>query len=455
MRHTGRKRFWKRMSILTLLSVFAVGSFAGVSQQVHAVEQKSAKLLSEQQAVEAAKKWMDIPAGYQYSYGLYFEPYEEDKTPYGAWFLAWHHPDGSFISYKIHPVSSRLLSYDRYDNDTKPAGTAPPIQKQMARERALQFLAKFVPSEERAKLMEPEECTYTRYGSPRYGIKFKRVENSIPFKNNSIDVVLGGDGKLLHFVRHWYEGEVPDASKIMAEKAARELLEQNAEPTLYYRETPDNLQGKYKQKYMLVYDYLRGDPQFVDAISGVMVDKYGTLAKPKQPIKSLKDLPLVAAPKEGNGIKGTFTLEQAKAAAIHFLQTTLKDQLDHVYLEPEIIPRSADWKDYSFKFSWLHKGTLVEYATFEVRVNPDTAESHFRGEHPLPPVIDDNNAQRVDVATAKKTEQTVKKSLELFYFQSNQYDDEAKEPKALLLYRFVHEPGFVDGHTGKWISLSD
>lgn len=453
MKQSSTKGFWKRLSILLLLSLLVLGNIADESTLVQAAEQKSEKILSEQEAIEYAKKWVTIPEGYEYGYGEYIEPYD-DFTPYAGWGLSWHRSDKSSIGFKIHPVSGNLLSYHQYDDkDSEAPGPATTNSKQIALEGVLQFLTKVIPSEERAKLIEPDEVDYKSDGT--YYFKFQRVENGIPFKDNYIAVIARGDGKVLRFNRLWYEGELPDASQIISEKEARELLEQKTEPTMYYKSFSS---GDHEEKYMLVYDYLPTDPQMVDAISGVMIDGEGAVAKPKQPIKILKEMPSASVPKAGSQKDGAFTREQAEAGAIHLLQTTLRDQLANIYmLDPQpydggLRGKETNWRDYKVHFGWLKNGLLIEGARFKVSVNPYSGSSIIGDDQLPPPVILDNNMQRVDLAFAKKTEQAVKKSLELYYLLPDLDFNEVEEPKPRLVYRLSGDKGVVDAHTGKWIS---
>ncbi|NRS17721.1 hypothetical protein HP398_14900 [Brevibacillus sp. HB1.4B] len=455
MKQRSTKGFWKRLSILLLLSLLVLGNIADESTLVQAAEQKSEKILSEQEAIEYAKKWVTIPEGYEYGYGNYYEPYE-DYIPYAGWSLIWNKSDQSSIMYVIHPVSGNLLRYQYHGEHSEAPGPATANRKQIALEGVMKFLTKVIPLEERAKLTLLEEGDFESNNSETYYFKFQRVENGIPFKDNGITVTMRGDGKVLRFNRLWYEGELPDASQIISEKEARELLEQKTEPTMYYKSFSS---GDHEEKYMLVYDYLPTDPQMVDAISGVMIDGKGAVAKPKQPIKILKEMPSASAPKAGSQKDGGFTREQAEASAIHLLQTTLRDQLADIYmLDPQpydggLRGKETNWRDYKVHFGWLKNGLLIKNARFEVSVNPYSGNSNI-GDDELPsPVILDNNMQRVDLAFAKKTEQAAKKSLELYYLLPDKDFNEVEEPKPRLVYRLSGDKGFVDAHTGKWISF--
>ncbi|MFP3387486.1 YcdB/YcdC domain-containing protein [Brevibacillus sp. SIMBA_040] len=456
MKISDRKGFWKAPSILLLSSVLILGIIEDGRALAQAAEQKTEKILSEQEAIAFAKKWMAVPARFEYDYGVYAEPYEVLRTPYGAWVLHWTHPNHSRILYKIHPVSGHLLNYDYIDEKSETTVPITTKRKQIALEGALQFLTKVMTSEERTQLAEPQEGMYRSDNSEPYHFIFDRVKKGVPFKGNYIAVTVRGDGKVLGFKRIWSEGEMPDTSRIISEKEARELLEQNTEPTMHYKRV---YSGNDESKYMLVYDYLPTDPQFVDAISGEMIDENGRVAKPK-PIKSLKEMPPVAAPTEGKGFSGVFTYEQAKESAIHYLQTTYPDLQDDIYMldsqsdDIDSYDGKPRWQDYFVKFGWLKNGILVgdRDSNFSLYVTPRTGESGY-GKNPLaPPVIDDNNKQIVDMASAKKTEQSMKKSLELYYFQPKRDVDEDEEPKPRLVYRLSGDNGVVDAHTGKWIS---
>lgn len=456
MNRSDRKGFWKGSSILLLSSVLILGIIEDGGTLVQAADQKSNKILSEQEAIKFAKKWMDVPARFEYDYGVYAEPYEVLRTPYGAWVLHWTHPNHSRILYKIHPVSGQLLNYDYLDEKSETTDPITTKRKQIALEGAMQFLTNVMTPEEREKLGEPQEGNFWSNNTEPYYFTFQRVEKGVPFKENYISVIARGDGKVLSFKRIWSEGEMPDASKIISEKKARELLEQNTKPTMHYKRV---YSGNDESKYMLVYDYLPTDPQFVDAISGEMIDGNGRVANPKR-IKSLKEMPPVAAPTEGKGFSGVFTYEQAKESAIHYLQTKYPDLQADIYMldsqsdDIDSYDGKPRWQDYFVDFGWLKNGILVgdRDSNFTLYVTPLTGGSGLMRDKLDPPVIDDNNMQRVDMATAKKTEQSMKKSLELYYFQPKRDVDEDEEPKPRLVYRLSGAKGVVDAHTGKWIS---
>lgn len=453
MKKRERKRFWKGTSLLLLSSVLVLGTIEGT--RVQAAEQQEEKILTEQEAIEFAKKWMPIPAGYEYGNGYYIEPYGGLRIPYGAWNLSWRHPDHSSIIYKIQPVTGQLLGYYYHPNYYQSTGPATTKKKEIALEGALEFLTKVISPEDRAKLTAPERGMYKSGGPETYDFSFQRVENGIPFRKNWIDLSAREDGKILKFNLVWSEGEVPDASQIISEKEARELLEQKTQPTMHYKSVSI---GEYESKYMLVYDYLPTDSQLVDAISGEMIDSEGAVAKPRPPIKRLKEMPPVPAPKEGRGIDGVFTREQAEASAIHFLQTTNRDQLADIYMidpqpyDGEARDGKANYWDYKVHFGWLKNGILIRDSGFYVAVNPQTGESSVGKKNELhPPEIVDNNTQIVDLAFARRTEQAANQSLELYYFQPKKDISEVEEPKPRLVYRLTGEYGIVDAHTGEWL----
>ncbi|MFP3393380.1 YcdB/YcdC domain-containing protein [Brevibacillus sp. SIMBA_040] len=455
MKKRGKKVFWSGSSILLISLVLVLGNIEDGRALVQAAEQKSKKILSEQEAIEFAKKWITIPLGYEFRWGEYVEPYGALRTPNGAWFLHFFHSDESSIMYKIHPVSGQLEGYAYHTNKSVTNRPTTTNREKIASDAALQFLTKVIPSEERAKLTARKEGMYESDGSEPYFFGFQRVENGFPLKNNLIGVTVAGDGKVLNFYRLWYEGELPDTSQVISEKKARELLEQKTEPTMYYKSISS---GDGESKYMLVYDYLPTDPQLVDAISGEMIDGKGALAKPRKPIKSLKEMPLIPAPKEGSGVNGMLTREQAEASAIHFLQTKRRDQLADIYML-DSQPRDGDmsdwgkyWWDYQVYFGWLKNGIQIKDEPFIIHVNAKTGYSSTAGQQIHPPVIVDNNMQRVDMAFAKKTEQAVKKSLNLYYFLPVNDENGGEESKARLVYSICGDAGVVDAHTGKWIS---
>lgn len=457
-----RKNVRTLVSLLLLFVSFVFGNSVEGASRVYAAEQQSKKILTEDEAIRFAQEWLPIPAGYTYGYGNYVEPDGEIETPYGAWYLYWSKGDQDSISYKIHPATGQLL---RYLNQNQISATPAPVnadRQRVARERSNQFLVHVIPPEERSKLQAPSESIIKSDSPETYRFVYKRIENSIPFDGNYIVISVSGDGKILSFKRLWYEGELPDASRVISEENARELLQQNTEPTLIYRDKPEYFKSdsSNEQKYMLVYEYQSKDPQLVDAITGEMVDANAEPAKPKQTINRLKAMALAVPPNTGSGEDGVFTREQAEASALHFVQKTFSAQLENLYM---LNPQPYEWStsallahrmSYEVHFGWLKNGIPVKDATFQVRVSPRKGSASFVDKEPVqPPIIVDNDPRRVDVVTAKKTEQAMNPVLKLYYKQPFGFDEETGEPKPILVYSLTGDGGIVDGHTGKWISF--
>lgn len=457
-----RKTVQTLVSLLLLTVSFVYGATAEGTPLVYAAEQKSEKIISEDEAIHFAKKWLPIPAGYTYGYGNYVEPDGEIETPYGAWSLYWSKGDSDSIIYKIHPVTGQLLYYF---NQNQISATPAPVnadRQRVAREGADQFLAHVIPPEERSKLTAPSESIVKSDSPETYRFVYKRIENGIPFDGNYIGISVSGDGKILRFKRLWYEGELPEASRVISEAKARELLQQNTEPTLIYRDKPEYFKSdsSNEQKYMLVYEYQRKDPQLVDAITGEMVDANAEPAKPKRTINSLKAMAPAVPSNTGSGEGGVFTREQAEASALHLVQKTFSAQLENLYM---LNPQPYEWRisdllahrmSYEVHFGWLKNGIPIKDATFQVRVSPRKGSASFVDKEPVqPPVIVDNDPRRVDVATAKKTEQAMNPVLKLYYKQPFGFNEETGEPKPILVYSLWGDGGVVDGHTGTWISF--
>ncbi|MDR7314596.1 YcdB/YcdC domain-containing protein [Brevibacillus nitrificans] len=331
-----RKNVHTLVSLLLLFVSFVFGNSVEGASRVYAAEQQSEKILTEDEAIRFAQKWLPISAGYTYKYGNYVEPGGEIETPYGAWYLYWSRADDDSIIYKIHPVTGKLLYYQNQISTTSALSNAD--RQPVARERADQFLAHVIPPEQRSKLTEPRGSIVKSDSSETYLFVYKRVENNIPFDSNWIGISVSGDAKILRFKRLWYEGELPDPSSIIPEAKAHELLQQNKEPTLIYRNKEETFRQvePINQKFMLVYEYQRTDPQMVDAITGEMVNAKGEVTKPKQKIKSLKEMAPAQAQKAGKGDGGVFTRQQAEENALHFVQTAFPGQLVDLYrLDPQ------------------------------------------------------------------------------------------------------------------------
>lgn len=269
-----KKQSWKFAAGLTTVIMLSAGfDLMGVKvgiPAVHAVEQQPKSILSQEEAIRYAKKWLEIPDEYDLVMAQYMEPDDAPEITYPVWALTWGKDDVGFMFIRLDPVSGNLLKLRtvNYKGDSGKPGAK--ISGKEALEKAKQFLERVTTQEERNKMSQPHEPTFNE-ASGKYHISFERVENGIPFFENWMRMDVTPEGEVVSFTRQWYDGELQDASQVIAEKVAQELLENGAAPSLLYRKVSD--------EFALVYQYNLTDPQYVDAKSGTVINALGKPAE--------------------------------------------------------------------------------------------------------------------------------------------------------------------------------
>lgn len=296
---------------LLLGSAFAVFPAPGVTPAAQAAEQK--KELSREAAIQLVQQQIGIPEGYK----LQDSYYEEVGVNAPIWHLNWSKDRNQFIFAGVNASTGKIQHFSRYERNAL-AVPEDALDPEEARKAAVRYLERLTSADERAKLSEaneyPEVSSYYLSES-KYSFTFVRVENGLPFLENVIRISLNSRGELESFSRDWYEGELAAPGKTISLEEAEQKLAEGMAPSLIYSQRLHlfGLEAEDGQP-TLVYQYNAEDPQFVDAVSGEVINALGKPAKPR------KVVPLGTSTAASAQEKPLITREEAQQIADQLIQ---------------------------------------------------------------------------------------------------------------------------------------
>lgn len=294
-----------------LSSTLAVFPAPGAAPVVHAAEQK--REVSRESAIQLVQQRIGIPEGYK----LENAQYEDQAVDAPIWNLVWSKGRDQMIFISLNASTGKIQQFSRYEQTVEaPAGT---LDLEEARRTAIRYLETLTSPEERAKLSEANEyAEIPPYypGNPERSFTFTRVENGLPFLENGFRISLNSRGELEFFSRQWYEGELPAPARTISLEEAEQKLADGMAPSLLYsrRSSLGGLDNGGSGKQTLVYQYNPLDPQFVDAVSGEVINAHGKPAKPQ------KIEPLGTSTADPDREQPLITREQAQQIADQLIQ---------------------------------------------------------------------------------------------------------------------------------------
>lgn len=281
-----RKKSWMitagvTSAVLLIPSFSTLGLPFAVTSAVHAAG-KQTKELSKEEAIQHVQKLISIPSHFKLERANYQGAERYPFLNQATWRLSWDGENDAGIYITLDAVTGNLLQYSRYGDESVPS--VKKVSEEAALEAAKKFLESVTSDQERKKLSDANEYgigqSYAT-GYVHHPFYFARIENDIPFLENGFRVVVDEKGEVVQFSRTWYEDPLPDAKPTLSLEEAEEKMT-DAAPSLVYKSI-SSITGNYlddRYQYQLVYQYNRTDPQFVDAMSGDMINAQGTVAQP-------------------------------------------------------------------------------------------------------------------------------------------------------------------------------
>ncbi|MDC0762247.1 hypothetical protein POF51_16185 [Brevibacillus sp. AG] len=258
-------------SAILMTTVFASVGEESLTTVVHAAAEKT---LSEEEAIALAKKQLMLSGEYKLEMAKLEDSYEH-LWQKAMWNSIWNKKDGGSIYVQQDARTGTIWNYTYPVAEEDLGSNEKKLTEDQTIQVATQFLERVATEEERSRLSKPNEYPdpYVNYYSAKKGtiVNFTRIENGIPFLENGFRFRVGSNGEVIGFERHWSEGKLPDASKVIEITEAEKKWDEGAFPSFFYKDMSSRVQ-KESESYQLVYDFQRIDPQVVDAITGKMLD---------------------------------------------------------------------------------------------------------------------------------------------------------------------------------------
>ncbi|UIO41370.1 peptidase [Brevibacillus brevis] len=267
-------------STLLMTTVFASVGGEILTPAVHAAE----KTLSEKEAIALAQKQLTMLSEYKLRDAQFVDGIEM-LWGKSIWYTRWDKENGGSLGVQQDATSGKIWKYEYLGEEQDLDANQKKLTEDQAFQVATQFLKQVATEEERSRLSKPNEYPdsdifYTR-DKQGVDVNFTRIENGIPFLENGFRLIVGNDGEVIYFERRWSEGKLPDASKGIKIAEAEKKWDEGAFPTFLYKEMA-SVSRKESEPYQLVYEFQRIDPQYVDAITGKMLDSYGQVAQERK-----------------------------------------------------------------------------------------------------------------------------------------------------------------------------
>ncbi|MBC7324726.1 MAG: hypothetical protein H5T99_05380, partial [Moorella sp. (in: Bacteria)] len=230
--------------------------------------EKTAKLISQEEAIAAAKKWVDIPDDLTLRNANLVADWQSPETR--IWNLYWSADEASTgkvnnVSARVNAANGELVGFDLYYRyDGREEGGQ--LDRQAARQMAEDFLQKVQPRRfKEVKLDENDLGNWdpiiikAGQNPPMQHFNYRRLVNGIPFPGNGIRVTVDTVHKrITGYNLNWGNLDFPAAAGILNLQQATETFLQSRPLTLSYTliYSPD---GPGRGEVRLVYQPL-GDP---------------------------------------------------------------------------------------------------------------------------------------------------------------------------------------------------
>lgn len=299
--------------------------------------------ITKDQAVELAKKYIEIPADYTLqSVNLNSYNYYGSGGP--SWSLSFTKQVGDRqygnIHITINGMTGRLTNYSSYNNDPDYKPSYPPkVDLQGAKEAAAKWIAKLNP-EEHAKLTyndsQEDSFKVPLNGAYQYNIRYDRTENGVAFPQNGVSVNVDGDGIVTSYNFQWddkiaFEKATPISSEEAA-KAFREKAQLNLTYQIPYEAAGD-------KKPIIAYNM---NIFQLNATNGELWDQAGM--RPSTPNgKPLTDSPLGAKPAANLNLTKEQAIEKVTSTFKLPVGAKLEDASYSEYTNPQTGEVQSSW----------------------------------------------------------------------------------------------------------------
>lgn len=270
----------------------AVGGYGGAASKDAAAQpltpeeqkeiEKSAQLITQEQAIEAIKKWVEIPEGLtlrNVNLGA-----EGGFNQNRVWSFDWNSDQASkegyhYIYGRVDAVTGEVLGFNT-DSPYQGAEKPQTIDRTSAKELAEEFLKKIQPGRfQEVKLLDTLEMgrNYPE-DQVRQEFQYQRIVNGVTFPGNGVSVTVNTvTKKVIGFNMNWWTLDFPAVSEAMGQNQAHDTFLAARPLTLKYVQLYKNGQpGEIRLVYQPKIENSLTVSNRIDAKTGQFLDWQGS-----------------------------------------------------------------------------------------------------------------------------------------------------------------------------------
>ncbi|OIQ09050.1 peptidase propeptide and YPEB domain protein [Moorella thermoacetica] len=248
--------------------------------------EKTAKLISQDAAIAAVKKWLAIPANLTLSSANLAVDWQDPET--SIWNLSWNtsKPDPGQINYvtaRVDATTGELVGFDL--SYPSPDGKPGQLDRQGAQQMVEDFLRQVQPE----RFREVKLDANSRYGpgpiplksgqnQPVQYFNYRRLVNGIPFPENGISVTVDTVAKrITSYNLNWGQFDFPAQKNLLQTEKATEIFLKSRPLTLTYIQIFGSAgPGEVRLVYQPLAAPGTSAAAMVDARTGQLLDWQGT-----------------------------------------------------------------------------------------------------------------------------------------------------------------------------------
>ncbi|MCL6585350.1 MAG: PepSY domain-containing protein [Anoxybacillus sp.] len=260
-----------------------------------AIDMEEVKI-SKEQAIEIAKKTINIDKGYKFQ-GITFSTQWYGNKP--VWQMSWYKEDKGYhgIYITVNAQTGNVVNINIYHEKDGNMPFPPKVSYDQAVDVAKQYIQKLYPKKLNELVIDEQlkkQQGRLPYGERRfYAIRFYQMVDHVPYYENNIMITIDGNGEIRNFEYNWND-EVTFEKKenVISLDEARKLLKDRMELELRYQ---IDYSSKQAPKLIYVpktnaYPYYQANfNAIIDAHTGKFIDMYG---KPVEQTAPIDDKPL-------------------------------------------------------------------------------------------------------------------------------------------------------------------
>lgn len=213
-----------QMKNLKMSLIGGMGSVPDLTPAEQNEVDNSLTMLNQEQAVQAALKWITLPEGYTLQSSNLGTQNPDDNTRY--WTLNWREQSksGDFNGYlwaQVDAQSGELTSFNL--NYKEPSTESSIISKDEARKLAEAFITK-LQAQRWPELRLDDDTTDAWNGPSNWSFTYYRMVNGVPYFNNSVSVTVNASKEITSYNLAWSKAKFPAVQGLIAGEKAHSIF---------------------------------------------------------------------------------------------------------------------------------------------------------------------------------------------------------------------------------------